>query len=221
MTNSMNNRSADIIINGKKLKEVTSFKHLGATLPNGQEWHVRVQQKSTQGSPQQWQFTTSLKRIWRTTPSVSHVSCSSLSSSSLLAVGRGPCFADTENKVQSKCLKRLLRVSYLEHKTNKWLQSSSIFTVVPQDSLLATVKETETRMVWTCYGQGTLEGVWRRGRQRKCRTDNVKVWTSLPIYNCSQWPPVEDSPESFLTFPRRPNGSNDWIELKICHRSVW
>ena len=32
MTNSMNNISADICMNGQKLEEVTSFKYLGATL---------------------------------------------------------------------------------------------------------------------------------------------------------------------------------------------
>ena len=32
MTNSMNNTSADISMNGQKLEEVTSFKYLGATL---------------------------------------------------------------------------------------------------------------------------------------------------------------------------------------------
>ena len=38
MTNSTNNISADIIINGQKLEEVISFKYLGATLCK--EWHL-------------------------------------------------------------------------------------------------------------------------------------------------------------------------------------
>ena len=38
MTNSLNNISADISINGIKLEEVTSFQHLGAAPVQG--WHL-------------------------------------------------------------------------------------------------------------------------------------------------------------------------------------
>ena len=48
MTNSTNNISADISINGQKLEEETSFKCLRATLC------YLIRQKSASGLPQQW-----------------------------------------------------------------------------------------------------------------------------------------------------------------------
>ena len=51
MTNSTNNISADININGQKLEEVASFKYLGATCAK----MAPAQQKSASGLPRQWQ----------------------------------------------------------------------------------------------------------------------------------------------------------------------
>ena len=91
---------------------------------------------------------------------------------------------------QTKCMKKLLRISYLEHKTNDWMRSKINSRVDPQKPLLATVKR--RKLAW--FGhitrhdslpktilQGTLEGGRRRGRQRKCWMNNIKEWTSLPM----------------------------------------
>ena len=40
---------------------------------------------------------------------------------------------------ETKCMRKLLRVSYLEHKTNDWVRSKINFFVGPQEPLLATV----------------------------------------------------------------------------------
>ena len=44
---------------------------------------------------------------------------------------------------ETKCLRKLLRIFYLEHKTNDWVRSEINFLVGPQESLLATVKRRE------------------------------------------------------------------------------
>ncbi len=91
---------------------------------------------------------------------------------------------------ETKCLRKLLRISYLEHKTNDWVRSKINFLVGPQEPLLATVKR--RKLAWFGHVtrhnslsktilQGTLEGGRRRGRQRKCWMDNIKEWTSLPM----------------------------------------
>ena len=41
---------------------------------------------------------------------------------------------------ETKSLWKLLCISYLEHKTNTWVQSKVNFSVGPQDPLLATAK---------------------------------------------------------------------------------
>ena len=98
--------------------------------------------------------------------------------------------ADSEKGIQAfetKCLRKLLRISYMEHKTNDWVRNRISFFVSPQESLLATVK----RQKFAGLGhvkrhdslsntilQGTLEDGRRRGRQRKCWMDNIEEWTS-------------------------------------------
>ena len=49
----------------------------------------------------------------------------------------------TEKRIlasETKCLRKLLRISYQEHKTNDWVRSKINFFVGPQELLLATVK---------------------------------------------------------------------------------
>ena len=62
----------------------------------------------------------------------------------------------------------LLRISYLEHKTNDWVWSKINFCVGPQEPLLATVKR--RKLAW--FGHVTrhdslsktiLLGIWRFG----------------------------------------------------------
>ena len=114
-----------------------------------------------------------------------------------------------------------------EHKTSNWMQSELSFLVGPQEPLLAAVKW--LKLVWsrhvTCHNnlsktilQGTLGGGWCRGRQRKCLMDNIKKWTSLPIYqSCSQGPLAEKTERGSLLncpscSPCWRNRSRDWTE---------
>ena len=49
--------------------------------------------------------------------------------------------ADSEKRIQAfKCMRKFLRISCLEQKTNSWVQSKINFLVRLQEPLLATVK---------------------------------------------------------------------------------
>ena len=87
-------------------------------------------------------------------------------------------------------MRKLLRISYLEHKTNDWVRNKINLLVGQQEPLLATVKR--RKLAWFGHVtrhdslsktilQGTWEGGRRRGRQRKCWMDNLKEWTYLPM----------------------------------------
>ena len=55
--------------------------------------------------------------------------------------------ADSEHRVQAfetKCMRKLLRISYLEHTTNDWMRSKINFLVGPQNPPVATVKRQGT-----------------------------------------------------------------------------
>ena len=110
-----------------------------------------------------------------------------------MAVKPGPCLLTLKKRIQTfetKCMRKLLRASYLEHKTNDWMQSMINFLVGPQEPLLATVKRRKLawfRHVKRLYSlsktilRGTLEGGQRCGRQKKCWMNNMKEWVSLPV----------------------------------------
>ena len=58
---------------------------------------------------------------------------------------------DSEEGIQTfvtKCLRKLLRISYLEHNTNDWVRSKINFFMGPQELLLATVKTRKLACFW-------------------------------------------------------------------------
>ena len=144
-------------------------------------------------------------------------------------------FADSEEKkkriltFKTKCLRKVLHISDLKHKTNDWVHSKINFLVSLQEPFLATVKR--RKPPWfghvTSHDslsksktilQGTLEGGRRCGQQRKCWMANIKEWTSLPMpdllttASCRKdWNRI--SAELSLMSPWRPNRSRDWTEL--------
>ena len=189
MTNSMDNISSDVSMNGQKLEEVTRLKYLEATLCKDGTCSAEVRIRIASAMSR-------LNRIWR---------CNTISSASKFKVYKSlvtsillysyetwSLLADSEKRIQAfetKCV-RLLRISYLENKTNDWVRSTLNILVGPQEPLLATVKG--RKLAWFEHVtrhdslsktilQGTLEGGRRRGRQRKCWMDNFRKWTSLPM----------------------------------------
>ena len=100
--------------------------------------------------------------------------------------------AHSEKRIQAfetKCLRKLLRISYLEHKTNDrdqragstslWVHRN-LFWQLSRDGNLhgsAMSHDILSKTILHC----TLDSGRRRGRQRKCWLDNIKEWTSLPM----------------------------------------
>ena len=134
--------------------------------------------------------------------------------------------ADSEKRAkafENKCMRKLLRISYLEHKTNDCVLSKINFLVGPQKPLLASVKREKFARFWHVTRhdnlsrtilQGTLEGGRRRDRQRKCWMDNIKEWTSLPMQELLARAPCRkdwkrSSAESSLMSRRRLKRSRD------------
>ena len=223
MVNSTNDTSADITMNGEKLEEVSKFKYLGATLSKDGTSTAEVRIRIATATSAMAR----LSRLW-TSSAISFSTKYRLYKSLVVSILLYGCetwtlLADTERRIQAfehKCLRRLLHISYLEHKTNEYVRNTTSALVGPQEPLLATVKRRKlawfghvTRHDSLCKTilQGTLEGARRRGRQRKSWTDNVKEWTSLPMdellttaHNRPEWRRTAVS--SSLMSPRRPDG---------------
>ncbi|XP_076445386.1 uncharacterized protein LOC143283130 [Babylonia areolata] len=94
--------------------------------------------------------------------------------------------AETERKIQAfenKCLRKLLQIPWIEHRTNKHVRSRIENLAGPQEPLLSTVKR--RKLIWFGHNtrhtslsksimQGIIEGGRRRGRQRKNWHENIK-----------------------------------------------
>ena len=99
--------------------------------------------------------------------------------------------ADTERRIQAfenKCLRKLLHISYKDHKTNEFVWASVNGLAGPKERLLSIVKR--RKLKWFCHVtrhdslcktvmQGTVEGGCNRGRPRKNWMDNIREWTGL------------------------------------------
>ena len=137
-----------------------------------------------------------------------------------MAVKHGLCLLALEKKIQAfetKSLRKLFGISYLEHKTNDWVQSKINFLVGPREPFLAIVKR--RKLAW--FGHvtrhdslsktillGTLRSARRRDRQRKCWMDNIKEWTFLLTLKGllqKDWKRI--SAESSVTSPQQPTQS--------------
>ena len=134
--------------------------------------------------------------------------------------------ADSERRIQAfetKCLRKLLGISYLEHWTNDQVRKKIKDLVGPQEPLLATVKR--RKLIWFGHVmrhntisktilQGTLEGGRRRGRPKKNWVENVKEWTDLTmpdlltaVFQRQRWKNL--SAAAARQSPQRPRRSRD------------
>ena len=116
-----------------------------------------------------------LNRIWwcKTISFTSKFECYKSLIASILLYGceTWTLFVDTEKRIyvfKTKSLRKLLHISYLEHKANNWVWSKVNFLVGPQEPLLATVKR--WKLAWfgmshalTASPKPSFRAPWRAG----------------------------------------------------------
>jgi hypothetical protein len=191
MVNSDRDAHAEITMNGEKLEEVDQFKYLGSTLTKDGRSTSEVKIRIAIATATM----TRLHKIWRSSDITFGTKIklfrALVLSTLLYGCESWTLTADLERRIEAfelKAYRRLLKISWTEHKTNVYVRTRVEALAGPQEPLLATVKR--RKLSW--YGhvtrhqslaktilQGTLEGSRRRGRQRKNWFENVKDWTKL------------------------------------------
>ena len=190
MVNNTTITSANIYMNGQKLEEVGTFKYLWATLSKDGGSTKEIKTRIALATAAMAR----LSRIWRG-KTISFSTKFRLYKSLVVSILLYGCeswtlLADTEKRLQAfenKCMRKMLQISYTEHRTNADVWNSVTLRVGRQEPLLATVKR--RKMAWFGHTirhntlsktilQGTVEGSRRQGRPRKSWMENVKEWTN-------------------------------------------
>ena len=194
MVNSTNDEvHADITMNGQKLEEVEGFKYLGATLTKDGRSTIEVKTRLAAATSAM----AKLNKIWGSR-TISFNTKLKLFKSLVLSILLYGCeswtlSAELEKRIQAfemKSYRRLLHISWAEHKTNVYVRGRITALAGPQEPLLATIRR--RKLAWFGHVtrhntlsktilQGTVEGGRKRGRPRKSWTDDVKAWTQLKV----------------------------------------
>ena len=213
MTKSMN-ISADISMNGQKLEEVTSFKYLGATLCKDGTCSAEVLIRIAIAMAR-------LKRIWQCniTSLTSQFKLYKSLVTSILFYGceTWTLLIDSEKRIQAiktKCFRKLLCISYLDHKASTRYGARSTPLWFHRNLFLQLARDRNWHgsgmsHATTASRKPSFRASWRLGNAVIVR-ENVGLTTSKSGYSCpyqnySQGPPPEKTGRgSLLNYPQCP-----------------
>ena len=143
MINTTDARSANIILNQQQLEEVNNFKYLGAIISaDGRcESEIRARIGTAMAAMAR------LNRIW-TSKSIGLPTKLRLYRALVRTIVLYGCetwtlLSATENKLQAfenKCMRKILRISYVEHRTNAYVWDRISSIAGPQENIMATIK---------------------------------------------------------------------------------
>ena len=176
------------MMNGHQLEMVNTFKYLGSSICSDGKCKAELKIRLDMALASLSRLTV----IWKSNISVGVKV--KLYKSLVLSVVLYGCeswtlTADMERRLQAfeyKCYRRILRISYRQHKTNLYVRNKIEMYAGVQEPLLSLVKR--RKLAWfghVCRHdslsktilQGKVEGGRSRGGQIKAWTDNIKEWT--------------------------------------------
>ena len=193
ITGASQDLSANILINREQLEEVDEFKYLGSIITNDQRCRREVLSRIASGSD----ALARLAPIWRdkniTLKSKLRLLESVILSIFLYACQTWTLTAELEKRIDAfemRCLRRLLKVSYTEHRTNVSIREE-VNAIHSQTPLIVLVRRRKlqyfghiVRAGGLCLNvlQGCVAGGRARGRPRMSWLDNVLSWSGLDVH---------------------------------------
>ena len=188
-------KTTNIIMNGEILEEVKEFKYLGALINSKGTSVKEIKTRLAIALSSMAKLT----KIWKNN-GIKTGSKLKLYKTLVTSIASYGCESwtlteDTQRRIQAfemKCFRRILNISYKEHKTNDFVWNKVLSYDRKIEPLLSTIKR--RKMKWFGHVtrhnslsktilQGTVEGRRKRGRQRKLWSDNIKQWTEMDLYS--------------------------------------
>jgi len=188
LINSNNTDTATITLNGEELEQVKQFKYLGSTLTTDGSSTVEIRKRISAATAAM----TRLQTVWKSSISFKtkfHLYKTLVLSILLYGCESWTLLADAERRIrtfETKSFRKLLRISYRDHRTNEFVQGEIERLAGPYEPLLTTIRR--RKLQW--YGhvtrhntlsktimQGVMEGTRRRGRPKKSWDNNITQWT--------------------------------------------
>ena len=171
---------------------------------------------------------TRLKRIWNdrsiSLSSKIRLMRSLVTSIFLYACESWTLKAELQRRIQQamemRCYRKILRISYRDHVTNKKVCAKTQQAIRPHEDLLTIVK----RRTLQWYGhvshssgpaktilQGTVKGGRTQGRQKKRQEDNIREWTGLEFAKSQRAVENRSSPNPRGQWRTGKSGEN-WLQ---------
>ena len=210
-----------IIMNNTCLEEVATFKYLGSSLSVDGRSILNIKNRIALATAAM----SNLQVLWKSRK-ISFTVKFKLYKTLVLSVLLYGCeswtlVAESERRLQAfemKCFRRLLGISYKEHKTNKFVIQQITSLAGHYEPLLTTIKRrkfcwfghvTRGNTLSKTVLQGFTSGSRARGRQRRLWIDNLKDWSGKSLEELTRlaenrqlWYPCVDD----FVAPRRSNG---------------
>ena len=190
-TMATNGTSCNISINGERLEQVHEFPYLGSLITDNGECTREVHSRLAKGHG----MSSKLKKIWQS-HGISIPTKIRLLKALVWPVATYGCESWTLKKTdeakinafEMKCLRQVLRVSWMAKKTNEWV----LKTAGVERSLLTSVKHRKLAYfghIMRKRGdnlekeimQGTTPGSRTRGRPKTAWMSNIISWTGLSV----------------------------------------
>ena len=210
-------------MNDTVLEEVESFKYLGATISSDGKSLTEIKNRIALATG----AISNLTVLWKCRK-ISFTVKFKLYNTLILSVLMYGCeswtlVAESERRLQAfemKCFRRLLGISYKEHKTNEFVSQEISSLIGQYEPLLTAVKRrkffwfghvvrSNTLDLSKTILQGFTDGSRSRGGQRKLWMDNLKEWSGKSVdylTRLAETRPLWYSSVADFLAPRRPTG---------------
>ena len=183
----------EIKVRGVTLEQVDSFKYLGAQITKDGRSDTDIKSRLATATSALAQLQPLFRNKSISIRTKMRLLRAIVISTALYGCEAWTLSAETERRINAfefRCLRRILKVSYTEHRTNESIRKEITEIIGPHEPLLTIVKRRKMQFyghinragnLATTILQGPVDGKRGRGRPRTTWLKNIVDWTGRPV----------------------------------------